>query len=128
MKAIDQQLFDALYLLADGEGFDVYDYLPLDDVPYPFVVIGEIQVLPRQVKHKTLGRLVVMVDIWAHRDNRSEISEISERLMEIFSSWIILESRRVKLHISASNKRVLSDTTTDLPLWHGILELEFRIY
>lgn len=128
MKAIDQQLFDALYLLADGEGFDVYDYLPLDDVPYPFVVIGEIQVLPRQVKHKTLGRLVAMVDIWAHRDNRSEIAEISERLMEIFSSWIILESRRVKLHISASNKRVLSDTTTDLPLWHGILELEFRIY
>lgn len=128
MKAIDQQLFDALYLLADGEGFDVYDYLPLDDVPYPFVVIGEIQVLPRQVKHKTLGRLVAMVDIWAHRDNRREIAEISERLMEIFSSWIILESRRVKLHISASNKRVLSDTTTDLPLWHGILELEFRIY
>lgn len=128
LKAIDQQIFDWIYTVADGLGFDVYDFLPQYEVAYPFVVIGEVQVVPRQVKHRTLGTLHVRLDLWAEQESRRQISDMTEDLMERLSGWAELDSRWVKMAISNSTKRLLSDTSTDKPLWHGVLDLEFNIY
>ncbi|SUU91727.1 Uncharacterised protein [Alloiococcus otitis] len=48
--------------------------------------------------------------------------------MEQLSGWAELDSRWVKMAISNSTKRLLSDTSTDKPLWHGVLDLEFNIH
>ncbi|SUU91728.1 Uncharacterised protein [Alloiococcus otitis] len=75
LKAIDQQIFDWIYTVADGLGFDVYDFLPQYEVAYPFVVIGEVQVVPRQVKHRTLGLFMfgLIYGLSRKADGRSQI-------------------------------------------------------
>lgn len=129
MKGIDQQLFDALYSLALTTRTDVYPSLPNMDAEYPFIVIGEVQVIPRQVKFKTIGKLHATVYVWGDGNNRRTVSDISESLMELYSSKLKLDTRYVKMNVDASSKRVLVDDSVDhVKLWRSILELEFDIF
>lgn len=134
IKSIDQQLYDAIFVVAqqNQSGADVYSTLPDLSARYPFIVIGEVQIVPRQIKGLTLGKLFATVDVWGDAYDRRKVSDISEELMELLSDHLKLETRYVKLVVSNSTKRILEDTTlstADLrkTLWHGILSLEFDI-
>ena len=64
MKQPDQLLHDELFRISEGFGFTTYPYLPSDSASYPFVVMGEIQTLPRATKSRLIGRLSSTVHIW----------------------------------------------------------------
>lgn len=134
IKSIDQQLYDELFFCAQKHLQDVGIYATLPDLSakYPFIVLGEVQVVPRQLKYITLGKMFVTVAIWGNSDDRRLVSDISETLMEVFSEELKLDSRRAKLVVSNSSKRILEDTSLSSgqvrhSLWHGILSLEFDI-
>ena len=135
MKSIDQQMFDALFIRAekalDGVA-DVYDTLPDLSAEYPFVVLGEIQVTPRQLKYITMGKMFVTIYVWGNSNDRRLVAGISETLLEDFSRAMKLDTRKVKMIVSNSSKRILEDTSLGSgndkhTLWHGILTCEFEI-
>lgn len=126
MKAIDQQLFDCLFKVSTSLGCDTYPILPQEEVPYPFVVIGEVQVLPRASTYRLYGKLFVTIDVWGTDSQRKKVAEICEKIM-LSSNYLIIGNRKASLNINASNQRILADNSTSSTLWHGVLHLEFYL-
>lgn len=123
IKAVDQQLFNGIYKALANE-FDVHVVLPDEDEPYPFVVIGEIQVLPKHTFSGMLAKFSVTLDIWGSVNQRGLVSRMSERSLELLN-YLKLESFSVSLNPNETNFRILRDDSTQAVLWHGVLQLEF---
>lgn len=125
-KSIDQHLFDALYKLSDKLGYDTHPVLPQEEVDYPFVVIGEIQFLPRYSTYRLYGKAFATIDVWGTEGQRKKVAEICEKIM-LSSGYLVVGDRKVSLDLNASNQRILTDNSTATTLWHGVLNLEFNL-
>lgn len=126
MKALDQELFDSIFKLSAERGYDTKIRLP--EVAYtptkPFVVIGEVQIVPKKTNTKLLGRAFVTVDVWGKK--RRDVSAVVEDLRAT-AQHIELSRHWLYQSINASNYRIIEDTSTPTSLWHGVITLEFTI-
>lgn len=122
---IDQELLGYLIKkIKEKTGFEVYPTIPDASAPYPFVAIGEIQIIPSRTKDKLLGVISVRVDVWGKKNHRVEVSEIIGKIRAL-SSEIPLNYRI--LTYKSDNSRVMEDRSTSDLLWHGIIFLELAI-
>lgn len=126
MKPFEQQIFDGIIRLFQKEGITTYPELPLKEVPYPFVVVSEVQIVPKATSSTLLGTVHVRLDIWGDRKQRVNVSSIVTRSYHI-ARLVPTEGKRLTLNTNASNGRILSDTSTQSVLWHGIVDLEYQI-
>lgn len=122
-KALDQQLFDQLYRLIDFH-FKIYASLPQTEVPYPFVSLGEMQIVAKQTSSKRLGKAFATIHVFG--EQRIDVSSICQKIMEI-TRVIQLDTRYLKQVVNASSWRILEDDSTSATLWHGVILLEFNI-
>ena len=129
MKYIDpqQELFSLLLVaLRHAYPGDVYDGdLPPEGTDYPFIYMGHTQQIDSQNKQGIIGRVIQTIHIW--HNNPRERGTLSEIMVDIkhiarcthkgnFYNWDLLNL----------NQQILSDNTTDYPLLHGVVELEFK--
>ena len=126
MKSIDQQVFDAVYQLSDGLGYSTYIELPDSRTAYPFVVMGEVQVVPVSTLSGMLGRVFVTLDVWGTLNERLEVSTICQQLLRQ-ANYLEMQTLDATLHANASTVRILRDDSTQSVLWHGVLSLEFNL-
>ena len=124
-KQPDQMVFDELFRLSEGLGFDTYTFLPDLDAGYPFVEIGDTHLLPSPTKGLLYGRVTATVHVWHDVSNRKELSDIIGKLMQVFSTIHILGGLRFAMD-RTSTSQIIKDNSTDEMLYHGILNLEFR--
>ena len=111
-----QELFDAVFIKCQDLGFDTYDGLPLKEVPYPFVVISEVQLDRLNWKTALGARLSIDVDIWGDSQMLSQVNEIANKVLNFNQT------------IGSSNYRLIKDTSIENTLLnHGIVSLEFRL-
>lgn len=128
IKTIDQRLFDEVYKASRKLGYETYPFLPIDDdVPYPFVVMGDVNTMPMATMSTLLGTATMTVHLWGKLNDRATVSMMASKLREAVR-LLDCGTRRCSLNIDATQLRLISDTTTDVPLWHGVLELEFKIH
>lgn len=125
----DQLLYDYLFQKSLESGYKTYDYLPLenDNVPYPFVIIGGVQIIPDADKSSVSGQLTVSVDVWGSSEQRFEVSKMMNDLFFQASQPFKLMNCSVFLIRNSSDMQIIQDTSVpNIVLNHGILSLVFN--
>lgn len=128
VKEPTQQIFDAIYKASDGLGYRTYDFKPMNEVGYPFVELGNAQIVPLPTKTTILGRVVIQVNIWGLGTRRREVSDMTNRLYTAIRKIKHTDSLLWSVDVEASNIEIRQDTTTNTPLYRGILDLEIKFY
>jgi hypothetical protein len=104
---------------------NVFDYLPPEGTPYPFVFIGEQLSNDQRNKSAVFGTVNQTVHVY-HNDYKKRGSTTT-MMMAIQEAVRSLKSTdHFHLDIRNINGQVLPDNTTATPLLHGIIEIEFH--
>lgn len=126
----DQLIYDYLFGLSLDSGYTTYDHLPIENenVPYPFVVIGAVQIIPTVTKNAMYGQVNVNVDVWGDSESRFKISKIMNDLFLQASRPVILNKYSIRLRIDNTDNQIVQDTSVpNTVLNHGMLTLVFNI-
>lgn len=126
VKPFEQDVFDSIMKQLNNIGVKVYPELPAKGVPYPFISLGEVQIIPKQTSSALLGKVYVTVDVWGERKQHKQVSEITTKTYEL-ANIIKLQSKKLVRQSNGASMRFLSDNSTTQQLWHGIVSLEFII-
>lgn len=119
-----QEIFEKIIELSKEEGYATFDYLPDESQAYPFVYVGYQQNIDKITKTRFLGKTHIQIDVYAEHDRRFEVSMILNDLLNV-----IQHNRRTEHYVYTvvnSESQLLGDNTTDIPLIHGVLELEIQ--
>lgn len=121
-----QELFAALLNNLKVEGYDVYDgALPPDGTLYPFVYLADNQQVDDANKTAVFGNVYQTIHIW--HDSPRKRGTVSETLGGIKRLCRLLHyTPSFAWDVRNINQRILTDTTTNTPLLHGLLEVEFK--
>ena len=119
-----QELFTAVKVLCEANGFDVYDtFLPPEDTPYPFVYLGEFRLQDEANKSAVFGYVYPTIYVWSNKPK--ERGAVSQMLLEIKSILRNLErTPNFKWDLRNITQRIIPDTTTKTPLLQGVIEAE----
>lgn len=123
-----QELFSRLLTELKKKGYDVYDDgLPSEDVPYPFVYLADSQQTDRVNKDVIFGSVYQTIHIW--HNNPRQRGTLSAMLLDV--KGICQGVRNTKNFLWCLrnvSQRIMQDNTTNSPLLHGILDIEFSFY
>lgn len=121
-----QELFTAVLTALKEQGYDVYDgYLPPEDTPYPFVYLADSHQVDDANKTAIFGNVYQTIHIW--HDSPRKRGTVSETLGGIKRLCRLLHyTPSFAWDVRNINQRILTDTTTNTPLLHGLLEVEFK--
>ncbi|MGN1014286.1 MAG: hypothetical protein ACI4PM_02890 [Butyricicoccus sp.] len=121
-----QELFSTLLTAIKEKGYDVYDgMLPPDDAPYPFVYLADSRQTDDPNKSAIFGDVSQTIHVWHNSPKkRGTVSAMLGEIKQLcralhYTTSFAWDLRNV-------NQRILTDTTTETPLLHGVLELEFK--
>lgn len=123
-----QELFIALKKAIEAKGYDVYDSgLPPDNTPYPFVYIGNsIMTDDHGNKTQLLCTVIQTIHVW--HNNPRQRGMMSSILSEIKKVCRSLEhTKTFAWMVDGINQDIIPDTTTNTPLMHGVLEIDFKM-
>lgn len=126
MKQPDQLLHDEMYRISSGLGFDTYTYLPPEGVAYPFVVMGEINLLPQATKSQLIGRLSSTVHVWGRVDDRKLLSDMAGQLMSSFFAIKNIDGTQFSAEVNQSSIDSNRDNSTNEVLYHFVIETYFK--
>lgn len=119
-----QEIFEKIIELSNESGYETFDYLPDESQAYPFVYVGYQQNIDRITKTRFLGKTHIQLDVYAEHNRRFEVSRILNDLLNV------IQHHRKTAHFTYtvvnSESQLIGDNTTDIPLIHGILELEIQ--
>ena len=122
-----QELFSYLLVELKKQYPDkVFDgVLPPEDTPYPFIYIGNSQLVDDANKSVVFGNVYQSVHVF--HDNPKQRGTVSKMLLDIKNVSRILE-RTTNFAWSLRNvdQQIIPDTSTGIPLLHGVLSLEFK--
>lgn len=121
-----QELFTELLLKLKAMEYDVYDaFLPPEDTPYPFIYLADSQQIDDQNKTAVFGDVYQTIHVW--HNNPKQRGTVSKILLEIKQlCYELKNTANFALDIRGVDQRILPDTTTAIPLLHGILDVQFK--
>ena len=121
-----QELFTALLSQLKKSEYDVYDtFLPPKNTPYPFIFLADSQQIDDQNKTAVFGDVYQTIHVW--HNNPKQRGTVSKILLEIKQLCYELRSTaNFAWDIRNVDQRILPDTTTAIPLLHGILDVQFK--
>lgn len=119
-KSPQQEIYDAVFLIAHDLGYSVFDYLPAEDEKYPFVYVGEQSDRDRVTKTSVHGRVHQSVHIYHSHRQRRELTTMINNLKAEF--------RKLKHtdHFYVSVKDITGQVFPEEKLLHGFIEVEFQ--
>lgn len=126
MKEPSQQIYDAIYAKAVELGYKVYPYNPDASATYPFVVIGDTQLVPFATKTMLLGRVFIDISVWGLHSKRKTVSDMTNELYKTIRLIKTTDSLFWSVDDNASTIRMITDTSTNTPLYRGLLQLEIQ--
>ncbi|CRH92948.1 Uncharacterised protein [Chlamydia trachomatis] len=127
VKTTDQAIFDEVILIGQELGYDMYPSLPKDEVPYPFINLLDVQLLPKSTKTHLKGKYSLALTVWGREEERILVSEMTAKLMQAVSAFQIGDWR-VALHRQGSTYHIYEERQSDVStLWRSDMSLEFVI-
>lgn len=104
---------------------NVFDYLPEDGTPYPFVFIGEQYSNDRPNKSAVFGTVTQTVHVY-HNDYKKRGTTTS--MMDAIKKEVRKLKATPHFYVKVHNidDQVLPDNTTATPLLHGVIEIEMQ--
>lgn len=128
IKSIDQDLFDTLYALSQSLNYKTYDVRPPESAVYPFVQIGDVQLVPRAAGDRLVGSLFTTIELFGCRKQRKLLSEMTEAIFMRSINLRRTTSYGIAANVKGCSKQMIKDTSVpNTTLWHSIIELEYRI-
>jgi len=126
LKSPQQQIFDAVFLISLNLGYATFDYLPANQVTYPFVFIGEQSDQDLRTKTSIYGRVQQTIHVYHSQKKRRELTTMMNNLKTGFRKLKSTENFYVTYkNISG---QVIPDNSTSEPLLHGMIEVEFQFH
>lgn len=121
-----QELFTALLTKLRGMDYDVYDaFMPSEDAAYPFIFLADSQQIDDQNKTAVFGDVYQTIHVW--HNNPKQRGTVSKILLEIKQlCYELKNTANFAWDIRGVDQRILPDTTTEIPLLHGILDVQFK--
>lgn len=128
IKSLDQDLFDTMFKISTALGYDTFDVRPPSSTAYPFVQIGDVQVTPQATKDVLIGSTFITIELFGDHTQRKLLSDMMGAIFMAGISLRQLQGYRIAANINASSSRMAKDTSVpNSTLWHGIIDLEYRI-
>lgn len=118
------EIFQTVIELSRKKGYDTFDYLPDENQSYPFVFVGNQQNTDIQTKGRTLGTTHIQIDVYAEFNHRSEVLDIMDDLQATVINY--QHTDNFKYQVTNTSQQMIADQSTDIPLWHGVLELDIQ--
>lgn len=103
--------------------YSVYDYLPLENVPYPFVFIGEDSSTDMPNKTAIHGSYNLTIHIYNDQKKRGTTSTMMMNIKQALRE--LKHTQGFYISVNSINDQIIQDTTTNIPLSHGIIDVEF---
>lgn len=122
-----QELFSHLLVELKKKYPDkVFDgFLPPDDTPYPFIYIGDSQLIDDANKTAVFGSVYQTIHIY--HDNPKQRGTVSSMLLMIKNVARKLEhTDNFSWYLRNVEQQIIPDTSTSTPLVHGVLSLEYK--
>ena len=107
-----------------AEGLSVYDYLPGEEAPYPFVHLAESQQTDEANKTAIFGDVLQTINVWHTQKNRGTVSDMLLTCKKVCRN--IQHTDNFSWCVRNVTQRIITDTTTETPLLHGVLQVQFK--
>lgn len=107
-----------------NKGYAVYDYLPGEDTAYPFIKLSESQLIDIQNKTCIHGTVNQTIDFWETLKNRGSLSEMMLTVKRVCRN--IHKTKNFNWGVAHIEQQILTDTSTNTPLLHGKLYVQFN--
>ena len=122
-----QELFS--YLLVELKKLypdNVYDtFLQPDNTPYPFIYVGNSQLIDDANKSAVFGNVYQIIHVF--HNNPKQRGTISKMLLDIKKvSRKLNHTTNFAWSLKNVSQDIMPDTSTSIPLLHGVLSLEFK--
>lgn len=122
-----QELFS--YLLVELKKLypdNVYDtFLPPDNTPYPFIYVGNSQLIDDANKSAVFGNVYQIIHVF--HNNPKQRGTVSKMLLDIKKvSRELNHTTNFAWSLKNFSQDIMPDTSTSIPLLHGVLSLEFK--
>lgn len=128
-KGPDQIIFDYIYRIGQELNYTPYLFNPPQGTPYPYIQMGQVQIVPRATKSFLIGTAYAVLDIWGNQYDRKKVSDIATNIFELAGrSGKTKENLQISLDQNASGIEIMIDTSTNDPLWRGRVTLSFNFY
>lgn len=126
MKSPRQLLYDTVFERLSMLGFVVFDKLPMEEVPYPFIVIkNNLSEYDKRQKSNRSMALSLKIDTWHLSDNRGEHDKTLTQIEQSLFSLVSIEGLPLVVRDLRTNE--MTDTTTKDSLLHGIIDVTYQI-
>ncbi len=124
-KQPDQQIHDELIKRSSQLGYRTFPFLPQLGTSYPFVVMGEVYLLPRATKSRLIGDVEVTMSVWGDKSDRKLVSDMIGSLMAEFSKIKRIEDIKWQMIYDQSDSNISKDNSTEDTLYRGDMSLHF---
>jgi hypothetical protein len=121
-----QEMFSKLKKELEAKGFAVYDgCLPPEGTPYPFVYLGDSRQTDDDNKTAVFGDVYQTIHVW--HNNHRQRGTVSQILLEIkLSCRMISHTDHFAWDVRNITQQIFPDNTTNQPLLHGVLNVEWK--
>ena len=122
-----QEIFTAMRAACMTIG-DTYDTkLPPEDVPYPFIYIGQVRDNDDMgFKSETLSDVYIDIHVW-HSDPRKRGTVSSMMAQVKAAAFRTSRTRHYAWTYKGADSQIITDTSTKEPLMHGVLTVHFKL-
>lgn len=108
-------------------GVDVYDFLPPESAPYPFIFVGE-QTGSGVFNNKDKRFISLMQTVHLYHNNYRQRGTVTSLLEQIRSECFKIDSVAGRnVVVREDNMQMITDNTTNTPLMHGIIDITYEI-
>lgn len=99
-----------------------------ENAPYPFVIVGDIQVVPNATKTSLNGNVLITIDIWGDKKQRFTVSSMAERFFRAAIGQVLTNDYRFYGRVEDQSKELTQDQSVpDTVLNRATLILNLNI-